>query len=91
MSQAGSDIAALCGFGGLPVVPAETLYYLRSYAFLFVLGFVGATPVVKLAARKISVTKAGPVLELLTLVVLLLVCTGFLVAGSFSPFLYFRF
>ena len=91
VSQAGSDIAALFGFGGLPVVTAETLYYLRSYALLFVLGFVGATPVVKLAARKISETKAGPVLELLTLVVLLLVCTGYLVDGSFSPFLYFRF
>ena len=91
VSQAGSDITALFGFGGLPVVTAETLYYLRSYALLFVLGFVGATPVVKLAARKISVTKAGPVLELLTLVVLLLVCTGYLVDGSFSPFLYFRF
>ena len=91
VSQAGSDIAALFGFGGLPVVTAETLYYLRSYALLFVLGFVGATPVVKLAARKISETKAGPVLELLMLVVLLLVCTGYLVDGSFSPFLYFRF
>ena len=91
VSRAGSDIAALFGFGGLPVVTAETLYYLRSYALLFVLGFVGATPVVKLAARKISETKAGPVLELLTLVVLLLVCTGYLVDGSFSPFLYFRF
>ena len=91
VSRAGSDIAALFGFGGLPVVTAETLYYLRSYALLFVLGFVGATPVVKLAARKISATKAGPVLELLTLVVLLLVCTGYLVDGSFSPFLYFRF
>ena len=91
VSQAGSDIAALFGFGGLPVVTAETLYYLRSYALLFVLGFVGATPVGKLAARKISETKAGPVLELLTLVVLLLVCTGYLVDGSFSPFLYFRF
>ena len=91
VTQAGSDIAALFGFGGLPVVTAETLYYLRSYALLFVLGFVGATPVVKLAARKISETKAGPVLELLMLVVLLLVCTGYLVDGSFSPFLYFRF
>ena len=91
VSRAGSDIAALFGFGGLPVVTAETLYYLRSYALLFVLGFVGATPMVKLAARKISETKAGPVLELLTLVVLLLVCTGYLVDGSFSPFLYFRF
>ena len=91
LSQAGSDIAALFGLGGLPLVTPETLYYLRSYALLFVLGFVGATPLVKYAAQKISQTKAGSVLELVALIGLLLVCTGYLVDGSFSPFLYFRF
>ena len=91
LSQAGSDITVLFGLGGLPLVTPETLYYLRSYALLFVLGFVGATPLVKNAAQKIAQTKAGPVLELLALIGLLLVCTGYLVDGSFSPFLYFRF
>ncbi len=91
VSQAGSDIAALFGCGGLPAVTAETLYYLRSYGFLFALGIVGATPLVKQLARKISATRAGPVLELMAMAGLLLVCTGYLVDGSFSPFLYFRF
>ena len=91
ISQAGSDIAALFGFGGLPAVTAETLYYLRSYGPLFVMGFVGSTPIVKQLAQKVSETKAGPVLEMLLLAGLLLVCTGYLVDGSFSPFLYFRF
>ena len=91
LSQAGSDIASLFGFGGLPAVTPETLYYLKSYGLLFILGFIGSTPVVKLAAQKVSETKAGPVLEMLTLAALLLVCTGYLVDGSFSPFLYFRF
>ena len=91
LSQAGNDLTALFGFGGLPIASAETLYYLRSYAFLFLLGILGATPVVKYAAQRISGTKAGPVLELLALIGLLLVCTGYLVDGSFSPFLYFRF
>ena len=91
LSQAGSDMVALFGFGGLPAVTAETLYYLRSYSLLFVLGIVGATPVVKMAAGRVSETRAGPILELLALAVLLLVCTGYLVDGSFSPFLYFRF
>jgi len=91
ISQAGSDIAALFGFGGLPAVTAETMYYLRSYGPLFIMGFVGATPAVKLAAQKISGTRVGPVLEMLALAGLLLVCTGYLVDGSFSPFLYFRF
>ena len=91
ISQAGSDIAALFGFGGLPAVTAETLYYLRSYGPLFVMGFVGSTSIVKQLAQKVSETKAGPVLEMLLLAGLLLVCTGYLVDGSFSPFLYFRF
>ena len=91
ISQAGSDIAALFGFGGLPAVTPETLYYLRSYGLLFALGFVGATPMAKQLAGKVSETKAGPVLEMLMLAALLLVCTGYLVDGSFSPFLYFRF
>ena len=91
VAQAGSDIAALFGFGGLPAVTPETLYYLRSYSLLFVMGVVGATPVVKLAAQKVSETKAGPILQLFLLLGLLLVCTGYLVDGSFSPFLYFRF
>ena len=91
LSQAGGDIAALFGFCGLPLITGETLYYLRSTALLFALGFVGATPVVKNLAGRISATKAGPVLELLAMIALLLVCTGYLVDGSFSPFLYFRF
>ena len=35
--------------------------------------------------------KVGAVLEPVVLMVLLLICTGYLVDGSFNPFLYFRF
>ena len=91
MTQAGQDFAGLFGLGGLPLVTTETLYYLRSFALLFLAGFVGATPVVKQCAQRISLTRAGGVLELLLMAGLLLVCTAYLVDGSFSPFLYFRF
>lgn len=90
-SQAGADIAGLFGFGGVPLVSAPALYYLKSYALLFLFGIVGTTPVVKQCAGKIGDSKAGTVLESLLLVFLLLVCTAYLVDGSFSPFLYFRF
>ena len=91
VTQAGQDILALFGLKGLPLVTPETWYYLKSYALLFLFGFVGATPVVKKAAERLEQTKAGPVLELLLMIGLLLVCTAYLVDGSFSPFLYFRF
>ena len=91
LSQAGTDIAGLFGIGGMPLVTAQTLYYLRSYGLLFILGFVGSTPVVRDTARRIGETKVGNILEPAVLLILLLVCTGYLVDGSFSPFLYFRF
>jgi len=91
LAQAGSDIAGLFGFGGVPALTEQTLYYLRSYGLLFLLGFIGSTPVVRDTARRIGETRIGAVLEPLVLILLLLVCTGYLVDGSFSPFLYFRF
>ena len=91
LAQAGSDFACLFGFGGLPLCSGETLYYLRSFCLLLAAGMLGATPVVRRLAGRIGETKAGVVLELAALIGLLLVCTGYLVDGSFSPFLYFRF
>ena len=91
LAQAGSDIAAMFGFGGLPVLTRQTVYYLRSFGVLFLLGFVGATPVVKNLGLRLADSKAGPVLKAIVPIVLLLLCTAYLVDGSFSPFLYFRF
>lgn len=91
LTQAGQDFAALFGLAGFPAITAETVYYLKSYGILFLLGIAGATPLPKLAAQKIRTTKAGEVLEFAMLLMLLAVCTAYLVDGSFSPFLYFRF
>ena len=91
ITQAGQDIAGMFGGLNLPLASAETWYYLRSYAPLFLAGFVGATPVVRDTAKKLSETKVGAVLECALLIGLLIVCSAYLVDGSFSPFLYFRF
>ena len=91
LSQAAGDFAGLFGFVNLPLVTEETLYYLRSFALLFVLGIIGATPIVKQAGNRIAQSKAAPVLEWAWMTALLLVATAYLVDGSFSPFLYFRF
>lgn len=91
LSQAAGDMAGMLGLGGLPLISAPAVYYLKSYGLLFLLGILGATPVVKTLAQKVADTKAACVLEPLVLAALLLVCTAYLVDGSFSPFLYFRF
>ena len=91
LSQAASDLGGMFGFLNLPAVNGITLYYLRSYALLFLLGILGATPLVKKTARRIGETKLAEILEPVVLIVLLGLCTAYLVDGSFSPFLYFRF
>ena len=88
LSQAAQDVAGL--FGGVPLVTRESLYYLRSYAVVFLIGIIGATPLPKMAAARIP-EKAAAILEPLALIALLLTCTAYLVDGSFNPFLYFRF
>ena len=90
LAQAGQDLAGMFGLGGLPLATTETLYYLRSYAVIFLLGFVGATPLPKALAARLP-DKLAAVLEPAALTGLLLVCTAYLVDGSFNPFLYFRF
>ena len=91
MAMALGDFAGLLGLSGVPLVTPASVYYLRSYAVLFATGIVGSTPVVKRISSRIADSRAGAVLEPVFLMVLLLVCTAYLVDGSFSPFLYFRF
>ena len=87
LHQAGSDIAGMFGFGGVPAVTAETIYYLRSYAGVFLCGIIGATP----WPKKLALKREMPILDALAMAALLLLCTASLVDGSFNPFLYFRF
>jgi alginate O-acetyltransferase complex protein AlgI len=89
------NVKGMVGLGGVPAVTAATLYYLRSYAVIFVIAFVGSTPLFKRALGAIMDRRVGEravnVAEPIVLTALLLVMTGYLVDGSFSPFLYFRF
>ena len=93
-TQAGQDILGLFGLNGVPFVSAEAIYYLRSYGLLFLAGFVGSTPIFRDWTLKLSQGKhsgAMAVAEPVFLLVLLILCTAYLVDGSFNPFLYFRF
>lgn len=88
MGEAISYIGSMFGAGDIPFSSAETLYYLRSYIVVFAVAIIGATPLPKMLANKAKFTKF---VEPVVLVLLLAVCTAYLVDGSFNPFLYFRF
>lgn len=95
LGEAFSYVGGLFGAGGVPFINSETVYYLRSYAVLLIVGIVGATPLVKNVATKLSTgkktCKVMSFVEPVVLVVLLVVVTAFLVDSSSNPFLYFRF
>lgn len=95
VKEAASQIGAMFGADGLPLVSAESLYYAKSYAVTFLIAAVGATPVCKNLICRLTQTKSGAramtVLQPAWLLLLLAACTAFLVDGSFNPFLYFRF
>ena len=95
VGSAFSALGAMFGFGGLPVVSSEALYALKSFAVVLIVAVLGATPMFQKLFRRFERTKAGSavltVAEPLGIVLLLTVCTAYLVDGSFNPFLYFRF
>ena len=95
MSQAFSYLKAMFGAGGYPLISVECIYYFRSYFVVLMIALLGATPIPKSFCRQLQQRKMGTAVMLfaepLVLSALLLICTAFLVDGSFNPFLYFRF
>lgn len=95
LQQAFSYLKAMFGGSGYPLLSPEFLYYFRSYLLVFVIAMIGATPLPAKLCGRIRQTAAGEhvltIAEPLALIALLLICTAFLVDGSYNPFLYFRF
>ena len=93
LSGAWDCIRGMLGLGGLPIASAEEVYLLRSNALLLILAALGATPLPKRIAKALEARcpKAAALLHPAALCALLLICTAYLVDGSYNPFLYFRF
>ena len=75
----------------LPLVSVESIYMFKSYLLLMVIAIISATPLIKNIYAKYENTKLMSVIEPLVIVIVIMVCTAYLVDGSFNPFLYFRF
>lgn len=95
VGEAFVSLRALFGGAQLPLWNAQSLYALQSSAVLLMLGALGATPLPAQLVARMRQTRVGgralAVIEPVFLLALLVICTAFLVDGSFNPFLYFRF
>ena len=96
-NEAFTRIASMFGGNGLPLVTSDTLYYLRSYAVVIVIGLIGATPLMKKAvlwfkgSEDSTRAKIMNVIEPVFVCAILLISTAYIIDGSYNPFLYFRF
>jgi alginate O-acetyltransferase complex protein AlgI len=88
-------LRGLAGLMGVPAVNAESLYYLKSYAFVLALAAFGSTPFLRDIINK---AKGHPKYRVLIstltpvfIAALLVISAAYIIDGSFSPFLYFRF
>ena len=87
------NIGGLFGIGVDKLTNAESMYYLVNYASIFVISILASTPILKNIVKKLKekIPRIINIFEPLALSLLLIICVSYLVDGSFSPFLYFRF
>lgn len=95
MNLAFERIGAMFGASDSPLWNSNSLYYLRSYALVFIVAIIGATPMIKnlveKAKKKEGWSKAINILSPIVTIILLVAVTAYLIDSSFNPFLYFRF
>lgn len=78
-------------FVSIPLITNESMYYLKSYIIVIILGIIGATPICKNILTNEKLKKIVNILEPIYLLLIFIICTSYIVDGSFNPFLYFRF
>ena len=87
------QILGLFGIGTAGVVSTVSIHYLKSYLIILLVGIIGSTPLIKKLAEKLEnkFPKIINIAEILLITALLILCTSYIIDGSFNPFLYFRF
>ena len=88
LSVCGSYLASC--FGAAPVWSPVDGYQLRSYAVTFVALIAASTAWGKQIWNRLP-ERADKILTPILMALSLIVCTAYLVDGSYNPFLYFRF
>ena len=71
----------------------ETLYYVRNYGLITIIGILCSTLLIKNFIEKLNKSdkKRYKILEIIFYMAIFILCTANLVSDSFNPFLYFRF
>ncbi|MCQ2968895.1 MAG: MBOAT family protein, partial [Clostridium sp.] len=66
----------------------EWIYYMQNYLIIIIIGIICCTPVISSIWNRLKEKKY---ICTLILIVIFIICIGYLVDASYNPFLYFRF
>ena len=83
-------LAVMFGLGGAPLTNGDFVYYLRSYLPILCVAAVASVPLGVRLFQKLP-QRAAQVSGVVLILAGLVVCTAYLVDGTYNPFLYFRF
>ena len=83
-------LKVMFGLGGVPLTNGAFGYYLTAYLPILLVAGVASTPLGVMVYRKLK-PRVQQVLCTVLVVAGLVVCTAYLVASTYNPFLYFRF
>ena len=86
-----TSLAAMFGFAQRGLADSDALYYLRTNLSLFSAAVLFCFPVVRRIRTRMLENGYSQALLYAFALVLLVVCTAYLVTQNYNPFLYFRF
>ena len=85
------NLGGLVGIGTTSLFSLESIYYLKSFLVVLILGIIGSTKLPSNIASSDKLKKINNVLEPIFLLVILVLSTSYIIDSTFNPFLYFRF
>lgn len=88
-SVMGIYLKNLFGAGVAGFADSGFLYYLKSNLILIIISVICCAPVIRRLMSRVE--KKRPIFNIIFCIVIFIVSIGFLVSGSYNPFLYFRF
>lgn len=88
-------LSSMFGMNNLPFLGVQSLYYLKSYLIIIIIGILASTDIFKKVfywiKDKLNEKAIIYFVESIIGIMLFLLTTAYLIDASFNPFLYFRF
>ena len=91
LREIGIYLGTMFNLNDLYFANPETLYYLKNYIIIIIIGIICSVPFIKFKKLKENRKSIFGIFESIVYILILIICTASLVNNSFNPFLYFRF